>query len=109
MNGLARLPAAQGVAAMQAIDAAAISVPFVSALFGTAAACLALAAWPRPGAPYLLAGGAQYLPVSRRGDPADGAVPHAAQRRPGDRPADGRALVGATTIALRGTPDKEGV
>jgi uncharacterized membrane protein len=66
MKALARLPAAQGIAAMQAINAAAVSAVFMIALFGTAAACLAVAcwaltAWDQPFAPWLLAGGVLYL------------------------------------------------
>ncbi len=66
MKALARLPAAHGIAAMQAINVAAVSVAFMLALFGTAAACVALggwalAEWGQPFAPYLLAGSALYL------------------------------------------------
>jgi uncharacterized membrane protein len=43
MPALARLPAGNGVAAMQAINAAAINRWFMGALFGTAAACLVVA------------------------------------------------------------------
>lgn len=42
MKALARLPAAQGVAAMQAINLAAVTPTFMMALFGTAVACGAL-------------------------------------------------------------------
>ena len=66
MKALARLPAAQGVAAMQEINVAAVSFAFMLALFGTAVACAALAgwallAWHEPFAPYLIAGSALYL------------------------------------------------
>ena len=66
MKALARLPAEQGVAAMQAINVAAVTFAFMAALFGTAAACGALAvwslfAWDERFAPYLLVGGALYL------------------------------------------------
>ena len=66
MKALARLHPAQGVAAMQAINVAAVSFAFMLALFGTAVACAALAGWAllvwhEPFAPYLLAGGALYL------------------------------------------------
>ncbi len=66
MKALARLPAAQGVAAMQEINVAAVSFAFMLALFGTAVACAALAvwallAWHEPFAPYLLASSALYL------------------------------------------------
>jgi uncharacterized membrane protein len=43
MKGLGRLPAAQGIGAMQAINVAAINFAFMFALFGTAVACVALA------------------------------------------------------------------
>ena len=63
MKALARLPAEQGVAAMRAINVAAITPAFMAVLFGTAATCGALAvwalfAWGERFAPYLLVGGA---------------------------------------------------
>ncbi len=66
MKALVRLPAEQGVAAMQTINLAAVSFVFMFALFGTAVACVALAgwallAWHEPFAPYLLAGSILYL------------------------------------------------
>jgi uncharacterized membrane protein len=66
MKALARLPAEQGVAAMQAINVAAVTFAFMAALFGTAAACgalavLALFAWDEGFAPYLLVGSVLYL------------------------------------------------
>jgi len=66
MKALARLPAEQGVAAMQAINVAAVSFAFMAALFGTAVACGALTvwalfAWDERFAPFLLAGSALYL------------------------------------------------
>ena len=66
MKALARLPAVQGVAAMQAINVAAVTPAFMAALFGTAVACGALAvwalfAWDERFAPYLIVGGALYL------------------------------------------------
>jgi uncharacterized membrane protein len=66
MRALARLPARQGIAAMQAINVAAITPAFMVALFGTALACGALIVssflvWGEPFAGYLLAGGALYL------------------------------------------------
>jgi uncharacterized membrane protein len=65
-KALARLPAAQGIAAMQSINVAAINPWFMTALFGTAAACVllvvsALVSWHRPGAVYLLVGSLLYL------------------------------------------------
>ena len=66
MRALSRLPAAQGIAAMQSINIAVINPLFMAALFGTAAICAALTVWSlkiwdRPGAGYLLAGGLLYL------------------------------------------------
>jgi uncharacterized membrane protein len=66
MKALARLPAEQGIAAMQAINVAAVTFAFMAALFGTALACGALAvwalfAWDERFAPYLLVGSALYL------------------------------------------------
>ena len=66
MKALARLPAEQAIAAMQAINVAAVTFAFMAALFGTAVACGALAlwalfAWGERFAPYLLVGSALYL------------------------------------------------
>jgi uncharacterized membrane protein len=66
MKALARLPVEQGLGAMQAINVAAVTFAFMAALFGTAAACGALAvwalfAWDEGFAPYLLVGSALYL------------------------------------------------
>jgi uncharacterized membrane protein len=66
MKALARLPAQQGIEAMQVINVAAVTLAFMAALFGTAAACGALAvwalfAWDERFAPYLLVGSALYL------------------------------------------------
>jgi uncharacterized membrane protein len=66
MNALAHLPAAQGIAAMQAINVAVLNRWFFAAFFGTAAACVLLAVcsllmWNQPGAIYRLIGGALYL------------------------------------------------
>jgi uncharacterized membrane protein len=66
MKALARLPPAQGIAAMQSINVVAVTPPLMVALFGTALACVALAVaalvgWGRPGNAYLLAGGLLYL------------------------------------------------
>ena len=66
MTALARLPAPQGIAAMQSINVLAVTPWFMTALFGTGAACLLLAvstvlAWQRPGAGYMLAGCLSYL------------------------------------------------
>ena len=66
MSALARLPAQQGIAAMQAINVAAITPAFMAVLFGTALACGTLIVssflvWGEPFAGYLLTGGALYL------------------------------------------------
>jgi uncharacterized membrane protein len=66
MNALAHLPGAQGIAAMQSINVAVLNRWFFAVFFGTAAACVLLAAialvmWHEPGAAYLLAGGLLYL------------------------------------------------
>lgn len=66
MRALARLPSQQGIAAMQSINVAAISPLFMTALFGTAAACVVLTIasvymWHSPEAPWLLVGSLAYL------------------------------------------------
>jgi uncharacterized membrane protein len=66
MEALARLPAAQGIAAMQSINVLAVTPVFMTALFGTAAACIAvgvwaLADWHGAYGPYLIAGSGLYL------------------------------------------------
>jgi uncharacterized membrane protein len=66
MKGLGRLEPACGIAAMNAINVAAISPAFMLALLGTGAACAGLAVvalfqWDEPYAGYLLAGAALYL------------------------------------------------
>ena len=43
MAALRRLPSAQGIAAMQSINVLAVTPVFMTALFGTAALCVALA------------------------------------------------------------------
>ena len=45
MRALGALPAAAGIGAMQSINVYAVTPVFMSALFGTAAACLAVAAY----------------------------------------------------------------
>jgi uncharacterized membrane protein len=45
MPALGRLPAPEGIAAMQSINRLAVTPVFMSQLFGTALACLALAIW----------------------------------------------------------------
>jgi uncharacterized membrane protein len=66
MKALDRVPASQSISAMQAINKAAPNGWFMAALFGTAFACIAvgiaaIGRWGKPGAPYLLIGGAIYL------------------------------------------------
>lgn len=66
MRALARLPTAQGIAAMQSINVVAVSPWFMLALFGTALLCVILVAasfssWNRPGAAFATLGGALYL------------------------------------------------
>ena len=66
MPALKRLPARQGIAAMQSINELAVTPLFMTALFGTAATCVGVAAWAlitssdRPLA-LLLAGAGLYL------------------------------------------------
>jgi uncharacterized membrane protein len=66
MPALKRQPAAEGVAAMQRINVLAVTPVFMTALFGTGAACLGLAAWTAvasegPAKAFVLAGCALYL------------------------------------------------
>jgi uncharacterized membrane protein len=66
MGALGRLPAAQGIAAMQSINVVAVTPAFMTALFGTAVACIAVAVWAlfeldEEFTPYLLAASALYL------------------------------------------------
>jgi uncharacterized membrane protein len=66
MKALARIPPAQGIAAMQSINVAVLNRWFFSVFFGTAVCCLALAViplvrWQKPGAGFLLAGSLLYL------------------------------------------------
>src|SRR5687767_10674164 len=66
MKALARLPAAEGIAAMQSINVAVINPLFLGVFLGTAAACAAAAVgallrWQKPGAGYVLAGAALYV------------------------------------------------
>lgn len=66
MPALARLPAPHGMAAMQAINVAAITPAFMAALFGSGVLCLSLAIaaltrWQAPGTAWLLAGATLYL------------------------------------------------
>jgi uncharacterized membrane protein len=66
MQALGRLPAAQGLSAMQAVNRAAPSPAFMTALLGTSVVCLglgvsALTRLDEPGAAYQLAGSGLYL------------------------------------------------
>jgi uncharacterized membrane protein len=66
MKALARLQPAQGIAAMQSINVVAVTPAFMTALFGTAVACVAgvvwaLVDWHDSFGPWLLAGAALYL------------------------------------------------
>lgn len=66
MRALARLPAGDGIAAMQSINIAVINPLFLGVFLGTAAACAGAVAgaawrWDRPEAAHLLAGGLLYL------------------------------------------------
>ena len=66
MPALKRLPTEGGIAAMQSINVLAVTPVFMTALFGTAAACLGLIAWAafswgeQPTA-LVLAGGVLYI------------------------------------------------
>ena len=66
MKGLARVPSAQGIAAMQSINITVINPWFMGAFFGTAAACVLVVVfsvlrWNEAEAAYLLTGGLVYL------------------------------------------------
>ncbi len=66
MKALARVPAAQGIAAMQSINITVINPLFMGAFFGTAAACVLvvvfwLLRWNEAESVYLLVGGPVYL------------------------------------------------
>ncbi|GGW89528.1 membrane protein [Streptomyces malachitofuscus] len=66
MRGLAALPPAQGVAAMQAVNVAAVRPAFMLVFLGSAVLCAVLTVvtfvlWPGEGAVELLVGGALYL------------------------------------------------
>lgn len=66
MNALSQLPPTKGIAAMQSINITVINPLFMTALFGTAAACVGLAIVALPKLPqvdaiYLLVGSLLYL------------------------------------------------
>jgi uncharacterized membrane protein len=66
MKALARLPGAQGMAAMQSINVTILNVAFIVVFFGTAAVCVlltvaALVWWEESGALWVLVGSLLYL------------------------------------------------
>jgi uncharacterized membrane protein len=66
MKAFARLPSAEGIAAMQSINVATINPIFLGVFFGTAAACAVIVfdsvfRWSDPVFVYLILGGALYL------------------------------------------------
>ncbi len=66
MKALARVPSAEGIGAMQSINAVVLNPSFLGAFIGTAvlslgAGALALAGWGRPSASFFLAGAIFYL------------------------------------------------
>jgi uncharacterized membrane protein len=66
MAALGRIPGPEGIRAMQAINVTVINPWFMTALFGTGAACLAvvvaaLVEWDGSYGPYLVAAGALYV------------------------------------------------
>jgi uncharacterized membrane protein len=66
MPALGRLPPAQGIAAMQTVNRAAVTPAFMTALFGAAAACVALivvsaVGWDGGHSPWIVAGAAVYV------------------------------------------------
>ena len=66
MKALARIPAPQGIAAMQSVNLSVINPWFLTAFFGPAVLCAVLAVslpfrWHRPGALFILFGSLFYL------------------------------------------------
>jgi uncharacterized membrane protein len=66
MAGLRRMPAPQGIAAMQSINVTAVTPAFMIQLFGTALLCAVLVVigfieLAEPHGPYLISGGLVYL------------------------------------------------
>ena len=66
MKALARLPAHEGIAAMQSINVVVLNPWFMTALFGTAVACIvalvfSILRWHEAGAVYAFAGALLYL------------------------------------------------
>ncbi|OQW60908.1 MAG: hypothetical protein A4S14_18500 [Proteobacteria bacterium SG_bin9] len=66
MGALGRLPAANGISAMQSINVVVLNPAFLGVFMGTAVLCLVLALsaimrWSEPGAAYLLIGSTIYV------------------------------------------------
>ncbi len=66
MKALARMPASEGIAAMQSINVVVINPSFLVAFMGTAVLSfgvggLAMFGWSHPSAPYFLGGATSYL------------------------------------------------
>lgn len=66
MKALARVPSAEGIAAMQSINVVVLNPSFLGTFMGTAAisvlvAVLAVKGWATPSAPWFLAGALLYL------------------------------------------------
>src|SRR5690606_3152436 len=66
MGALGRIQAAEGIAAMQAINRVILNPPFLTVFMGTPAACslivlTSLWRWSEPGALWLIAGSAVYV------------------------------------------------
>ena len=66
MKSLARVPAAQGITAMQSINVVVLNPSFLGTFFGTAlvsmgAAGLAWQSWPTPAAAWIAGGAASYV------------------------------------------------
>jgi uncharacterized membrane protein len=66
MKALARVPSAEGIAAMQSINVVVLNPTFLGTFMGTAAisllvAVIAVKGWEMPSAPWLVAGASLYL------------------------------------------------
>ncbi|MFK7889605.1 MAG: DUF1772 domain-containing protein [Granulosicoccus sp.] len=66
MKALTRIPAAEGIAAMQSINVVVLNRSFLGLFMGTAAvsvtiALIAISAWDTPAAPYWFTGAVAYL------------------------------------------------